>query len=93
MTVVAIKCQHCLGKGYVEDTDDGVRVSGIYDCEVCDGTGTERPPQDEDTRAVPLEGKPTPEIIAWAEASLEADDEDTRARQAVEGKDANDENV
>lgn len=40
------ECGFCFGKGYIEDTDDGVKVSGVYDCDQCNGTGRGQPSPD-----------------------------------------------
>lgn len=51
MSVVAIKCEACQGKGRVE-VYLGIRPRSIkFLCGVCNGTGTERPPVNHDLNA------------------------------------------
>lgn len=58
MNVVAIRCEACQGKGKTYLGEIFFCTQVWQECGVCNGTGTERPPQDHDRNARrDIEGK------------------------------------
>lgn len=81
MTVVAAKCKPCFGTGHRSLRVGSSLIVGFELCPVCVGTGYEKPP------VLGPENRATGGGAAANTRSVAAplDDEDVRARQAIEG--------